>query len=114
MEKGIEETKQILGFSIGLGIAVDKALADGYSWDDLFALIPSFIKLPEALKGADEILDELEDLDDQEKAELVAVVEGLDLASDKTEEIVEQSLIAFIEIAHLIMIIREAKKVDVV
>lgn len=110
MEKGIVETKQVLSFAIGLGIAVDKALADGYSWDDLFALIPSFVKLPEAMNGADQILDELDDMDDAEKAELVAVVEELDLASDKTEEIVEQSLIAFIEIAHLIMIIRDAKK----
>lgn len=107
---GIKETKDVLIFSIGLGVAVDKALADGYSWDDLFALIPSFIKLPEALDGANEILNELEDLDDQEKAELVAVVEELDLASDKTEEIVEQSLVAFIEIAHLIMLVRAAKK----
>ena len=76
---GIIQTKEMVGFGIGFAAAVDKALEDGFSWPDLFSLVPSLTEFPKALDGADEILDELYDMDNEEKAELVKVIKSLNL-----------------------------------
>lgn len=107
---GIIETKEMIGFGVGFGMAVDRALEDGFDWTDLFSLVPSLTRFPEALNGADEILDELYDMDEPEKAELVKVIEELELKSEKSEELCEQSLIVAVEIAKLILMIRGARK----
>lgn len=107
---GIIQTKEMVSFGIGFAAAVDKALEDGFSWPDLFSLVPSLTEFPKALDGADEILDELYDMDNEEKAELVKVIEELELRSEKSEELCEQSLIVVVEIAKLVLMIREAKK----
>lgn len=110
MEKGIKESKELVSFGLGFAMAVDQALKDNYQWTDLFSIIPPLVKLPAAISGADEILYEIEDMDNDEKAELVSVVEELDLESEKSEEMIEQSIIVVAEIAKLVMLIRDAKK----
>lgn len=110
MAKGIQETKEMILFGTALAVSLDEALKDKFQWTDLFSLVQPMTKLPQALEGAEEILDELYDMSDDEKEEIVAEIRKLDFASDKSEEIAEQSLILVVEIAKMIMLVREAKK----
>jgi len=107
----IAETKEVLTFAVSLAVAVDKAIEDGFQWTDVFSLIPPLMKLPEAIEGAELVPTEIEDLDENERAELVAEIERLDFKSEYSEKITEQGLRAGMEIGKLIVLLREAKKI---
>jgi len=106
---GIIETKEALMFGVGLAMAIDEATQDGFQWTDVFSLIPPLTKLPSAIDGADQIPAELDDMDEEERAELVQAIEELDFASEHSEAIAEQGLRAGVEIAALIILIRNAR-----
>jgi hypothetical protein len=106
----IKELKEVLEFGLALGMSVDEALEDGWNWTDLLALVPPMTKLPAALEGLEFVDDEIAGLDQNGKNELVEVIEKLELDSELTEEIVEQSLVTAIEIGKLITVLRKAKK----
>ena len=89
----VKELKEVLEFGLALGMSVDEALEDGWSWTDLLALVPPMTKLPAVLEGLEFVDDEIANLDQNGKNELVEVIEKLELDSELTEEIVEQSLI---------------------
>ena len=108
----IVETKEALSFALKLGMAVDGAILDGYQWTDLFALVPPLTSLPQAVDGAEKILAEIKDMDDKEKAELFALVDTLELNSEKSEVLIEQALKVITEIGRLVLIIREAKQTN--
>jgi len=105
-----KELKEVLEFGLALGMSVDEALEDGFGWQDLVSLVPPMTKLPAALDGLELVDDEIANLDQEGKAELAEVIEKLELDSELTEEIVEQSLITAVEIGKLITILRKAKK----
>jgi hypothetical protein len=106
----IKELKEVLEFGLALGMSVDEALEDGWNWTDLLALVPPMTKLPAALEGLEFVDDEIAGLDQNGKNELVEVIDKLELNSELTEEIVEQSLVAAVEISKLVMVLRKAKK----
>jgi hypothetical protein len=106
----IKELKEVLEFGLALGMSVDEALEDGWNWTDLLALVPPMTKLPAALEGLEFVDDEIAALDQNGKNELMEVIDKLELNSELTEEIVEQSLVAAVEISKLVMVLRKAKK----
>lgn len=104
---GIQNVKETLDFALSLTTAIDQAAADGFTTLDLVAIIPAFVKLPDAVDDINQVISELEDLDVTEQAELDEFIKKFDLRSDKAEEIVEQSLFLAIELMRLILLIRE-------
>jgi uncharacterized protein (TIGR02594 family) len=110
MQKGIQDTKELLQFALATAMKIDESLEDGFQWTDSFALIGAVTKLPAAISGIENIPAELEDLTEEETAELQAVVEELELKSEATELITEQALATGLELWKLIKLIREARK----
>jgi len=106
---GIKETKEAMLFGISLAMAVDESTQDGFQWTDILSLIKPMTKLPAALDGIQEIPSELDDLDENERAELIKAIEELEFASEKSEAIAEQALIAGVEIGKLVIEIRKAR-----
>ena len=106
---GIKETKEAMLFGISLAMAIDESTQDGFQWTDILSLIKPMTKLPAALDGIQEIPSELDDLDENERAELIKAIEELKFASEKSEAIAEQALIAGVEIGKLVIEIRKAR-----
>jgi len=106
---GINETKEVMLFGMSLAMAADQATQDGIDWTDIFKLVEPLTKLPAAIEGIEDVENELQDLDEAERMELVQAISDLDFVSEDSEEIAEQSLRVGIEIAKLISTIREAK-----
>jgi hypothetical protein len=106
----VKELKEVLEFGLALGMSVDESLEDGFTWTDLISLVPPMTKLPAALEGLEFVDDEIAALDQNGKNELMEVIDKLELNSELTEEIVEQSLVAAVEISKLVMVLRKAKK----
>ena len=76
-KRGIEETRDIIDFVFSFVEAVGKAKADGeMSWSDARYFIDPVKKLFEAVDDIEEVLPEIEDLTDEEYAELVEYVKG--------------------------------------
>lgn len=107
---GIKETKEAMLFGISLAMAVDESTQDGFQWTDILNMIPPMTKLPAAISGIEKVPAEIEDLDEQERAELVEAIQEMDFVSDESEMIAEQALRVGVEIGNLILKIREAKK----
>lgn len=105
----VKELKEVLEFGLALGMSIDESLEDGFSWTDLLALVAPMTKLPAAIEGIDLVDDEIAALDAEGKKELSEVIEKLELESQLTEEIIEQSLTTAVEIGKLVMILRKAK-----
>ena len=106
---GIKETKEALVFGLSLAMAVDETTQDGFQWTDLLSLVPPLTKLPTAIAGITEVDEELSDLDEAERAELIEEVKKLDFVSEASEEIAEQAIRVGIELGALIQLIRENK-----
>jgi hypothetical protein len=106
---GIKETKEAVIFGVALANVVDQELSNGFQFTDIVALIPVLTKAPAAISGAGEIPAEIKDLDEAERAELVAVIESMDLKSDYSEAIAEQSTRTLIEIGKLATLVKRAK-----
>lgn len=106
----IKELKEAVEFFVAFADAVDESLEGGLNWQDVFNLVPAMTKLPAAISGAEEIPEELYDLDDAERKEIVDAIEAMDFGSDISEEIAEQSLVLVLEIGKLVTLIRKAKQ----
>lgn len=105
----IKETTEAMTFGISLAMAVDSATQDGFQWTDIFNLVPPLTQLPAAIEGIEKVPAEIADLDDDERRELAEAIVKLDFASDRSEEIAEQALKVGVDLAKLIMMIREFK-----
>ena len=104
---GIENLKIALGFAIGLGEKIEKALADDgkITWNELFSFIPVLTGVPAVIKAAPQLLDEFKDLSEAEKAELHDwLVTELDLDNDKLEEYIEKGFELLLALSALINI----------
>lgn len=106
----IKETKEAVSSILEFASAIDAALANGYQWTDLFTLIQPMVNLPKAIDGAEKIPNEYLDLDQDEKKELNDLVETLDMRSDLTEKLCEQSFRVLNELGQLLLLVRKAKK----
>ena len=109
-EVGIKETKDAMLFGISLAMAIDESTQDGFQWTDVLSLVPPMTKLPAAIDGITEVPNEIADMDEEERAELVSAIKDLDFVSEGSEEIAEQALRVGVEIGSLILKIREFKK----
>lgn len=109
---GIKETKDALLFGVSMAMAVDQSTQDGFQWTDVLTMIPPLAKLPAAIEGIESVESEINDLDETERAELVAAIKDLDFASEPSEAIAEQSLRVGVELSKLILTIREARNAN--
>lgn len=91
---GIKETKDVVRFGLSLGDALKRALEDGsINILDALKFLPVLKHLQEAIQGASKIPAELKDLDEAEKAELLAFFrEEFDLSNDDLEAKIEAGL----------------------
>lgn len=71
---GIKETEDVLRFGLSLQKGIGKAKADGVvNWMDVGHIMPVIQTASAAINGADQIKNELLDIDDNEQQRLVAV-----------------------------------------
>lgn len=106
---GITETKEVLAFVFSLGRATALALEDGdLGWSDAMKFIEPLKKLGPALDNIEDVLIEVQDIDEEELAELINYVrDEFDLSeyADDVEEIemyVEDALNAGVELLKVV------------
>jgi hypothetical protein len=106
---GIQETKDVLAFVFSFGKATASAMEDGdIGWSDALKFIEPLQKLGPAIDNIEDILVELQDLDDEEFAELVQFAKdefGLEDLADDTEVMVEEAINAGVEIVKIIRMV---------
>jgi len=103
---GVKETKEAVIALVDLANRIDESLADGFQWTDAFNLIPALTKFPAAIDGYQQIPEEIFELDEMERSELIAEIMNLDFDSDKSEEILEQALRVIMELGKLVTIVK--------
>ena len=86
---GIEETKDAVKAICALGNAVSASLADDgkITFGDYPKFIVPVISLPAAISGIGEVPKELADLTEEEKLELIALVQDELEVGDRAEEV---------------------------
>lgn len=94
VEVGIEETKDVVKAGVSLANAVINSLKDGKV---TLADIPSFIapltKIPSALAGIGKVPGELENLSEEETAEIIALVKNeLEVDDEHAKEIAGKAI----------------------
>ena len=110
MEKGIKELKEFVVFIASLASASDKATRDGLGVEDLAIFMGPLMLAPEALAGLDEAKLEYANLNEQEKAELIAAfADKLDLVDDGLESMIEKSMVIGLELFKLFKQIKDMK-----
>jgi len=99
-----KELQEALKFVIELGNGLGKSLEDDkFSFSDLANFLPAVMAVPAAFGGINEIPNELDDLDEQERLDLIAFVEAeLELEQDKAEEIAEKAFLILTELFNLV------------
>ncbi len=102
----ITETKDVVLLGISLGNALGKSLEDGeFNWTDAIGFIPALTKVPAAISGISQVKNEIMDMDPQEKQELKSmVIDEFDIPQEKTEEIIEASIAAVLELVKIMQI----------
>ena len=106
---GIKETKEVLAFVFSLGKATAAAMEDGdLSWSDAMKFLEPLKRLAPALENIEDVLVEVQDIDEEEFAELINYVrDEFDLSeyAENIEEIdmyVEDALNAGVEMLKVI------------
>lgn len=108
---GIENLKKAIKFGIDFGQQVGEAFKDGYQWTDLFSFVDELSQTPALIKSGPQILLELKGLDKAERNELeIYVQENFDIPNDKTEGIIEDSLVIAFSIVSLVSQLKPAQK----
>ena len=110
---GIKETKEVLAFVFSLGKATAAALEDGdLSWSDALKFVEPLKKIGPAIDDIEDVLVEVQDIDDEEFAELINYVrDEFDLSSitediEEIEMYVEDALNAAVEILKVIRLFK--------
>ena len=113
MSYGIKETKEMLGFILSLGNALGSSLEDGdVTLGDVTNFIGPMMEISDAFSGASEIKSELRELDESERAELLAYAkEKFSIPEKSVEEFVES---AFDTIAQLHILVQKFKSLSTV
>jgi len=90
---GIEETKDVVRFGVALGNVFGNFEEDSSWVAKAVSFVPALTKLPAAASGIGDVKAELADLDEEEAAELHAlVVEEFDIKDDHAEEVIEKAI----------------------
>ena len=109
-ENEMKETTELFQFILGFGMAIDTASADGWDWSDSLKILPTFTKLPEAIKGYEKIPVEYKNYDDEQRLKLHEVIRQFDIRDDYIEKIAEQGLISASELVKFVIQLRSARK----
>lgn len=105
MSLGIDNLKKAGKFGVGLGMQIEKALADGkFTWTDLPGFVDELLEIPGIVNNREAIVAEFKDLTIDERAELLAYLkQEFDLADDVLESKIEKGLdIAFALLSFLV------------
>ena len=105
---GIEETKDAVKAICGIGNAVAASLADDgkITFSDYPKFIGPVISLPAAISGIGEVPKELADLTEEEKMELIALVESELNVGERAEEVTVRILNIIYEIKSFVDFIK--------
>ena len=89
---GVENIIVVMEAAIAVGMDIADALEDGkFGWADTIGLAKNIPDVVSAAKAAKELPDELRDLDDEERDEIVAYfADKFDLDNDELEEKLER------------------------
>lgn len=115
MGEKVKELKELVGFGLAFGMAVDKSLADDgkVTFGDVGNLIAPIMKAPSAFQGADQALVELKALDDEGKKELNEFVKGeFDIRDENIEAIVEEAVSMAVSGARILALLKAQKQAD--
>jgi len=109
---GYEDVYDLVKLGLSLGQASEKALEDGkLSFSDGVYLVDVLKHVPAAINGIGNVSAELNDLSEDEKAELMKrAKEEFELDDDYAEEIVEESLSVGLSMAKLVAVILKGRK----
>lgn len=105
---GIQESKELIAFTLKLGNGLGASLEDGkLSFTDAPKFMDAMMAAPAAFQGISEVPAEMKDLDEAEKAELIAYAKTeFDIPQDKVEELVEEGLSLAIAIYNFVEKVR--------
>jgi len=107
----IKDFKELLAFVVAVVMYYDETLKDGLDLPgDLFGLTDLILPGNNAFDGIEKVPAQFLDMDDEEKAELVDVIKGLELEEDKAEVVAETLSIEVLNIAQSIVKMRNAIK----
>lgn len=100
---GIENLKKLLGFSFSLTKQINESGKDDWQWTDAFSFIDEATQIPGIAKSFKEIMAELGDLSEAEKAELeVYVKTEFDIPDDAVEGMIENSILQAVSLIALV------------
>lgn len=99
-----KELKEAIKFVIELGNGLGKSLEDDkFTFGDVLNFLPAVIAVPAAFGGISEIPNELNDLDETERLDLIEFVRSeLDIEQEKAELIAEQAFLVLTQIFELV------------
>lgn len=114
MEKlGIQDLKEVLEFGLGFGTAYQAAIADGkFDWSDAIHLIPLAQKAGPAIDNVQAVVEQIRDIDAEERAELEAIVEKFDLPSERLEKLIEASLRSVLAVGELVALATKKEEAE--
>jgi hypothetical protein len=109
---GTTEIKELLSFAFKLAKAVDETVEDGKVSILLDApkFLPALMAAPKAFAGIANVLLELEDLDAEEQAELMAwVKKEFDLRDNRLEASIEEAVNLALHVYRFARVFKNAK-----
>ena len=97
---GVKEIKEVIKFVVLLGNAIGGSLEDGkWGLDDIGKFMPAIAALIPAINGIGIVGDELNDLEDEELAELVEYFKDeFDVPQDDVEDMIENGFDLAVEL----------------
>jgi len=108
---GIKETKEVATFITSLAEGIYEAQKGGWSWSDYIHFIKPLGDALPALDGITEVPAELEDLTDEEVAELVEHLKAeFDIDQELAEALVEDALEVGVIIFRMVGRIKASKE----
>lgn len=104
----MESSKTVVKFAVTLANSVDKVLADGkVDVLDVSHLMAPLLQIGAFASAFKKAKEDFKSATPEEKAELIAQVKAdLELASEKTEQIIERSLDLSVAVAELVKLIK--------
>lgn len=108
----MKDTIEMLKLAVALGEKIAEGLEDNdkLDWDELMGMLPTLTLLSSAIEGAKNIPHELANMSYEQRKELFAEIEKLELPNKDHEAIAEQALKSMAEVFKLIMLFKDVKK----